>query len=112
MVRSHRTRGYMNKASLQLKLSVAAPGGHIRDNDVISGEQPFGNLDAIIRDPAEEHLHAAGLLTVGRKSEEGKRFTGVRLQGPLDEGGLRNLLDFDGAAGGKVGTSLVRLRAV
>src|ERR1700739_323935 len=79
-------------ASLQWEMSVAAPSGHVGNHDVIPGLKSLGNLHTVVGSVAEENLHAVGLLAVIGKFEESEWRTRARLQGPLDESGLRDLL--------------------
>jgi hypothetical protein len=99
------------KPLLQLEAPVAAPVGHVRDDDLIAGAESLLDLHAVGRDAAENHVDAASLLVIVRKLEQGKRRAGTCLERPFHISGRRNLLDFDCATCGKVRARLVRLRA-
>ena len=85
------------------------PGGHVRDDDAVAGLQSLCNLNAVVGRLTEENLDAGGLRAVIGHFEEGKRVASVRLEGPLDESGLRNFLDIDGTASGEIGARFAGL---
>ena len=72
---------------------VAVPGRHVGDDDAVAGLQALGNLHAVVGSPPKDNVHAGGVIAIVGNLEEGERVAGVRLQGPLDEGGLWNSVD-------------------
>ena len=95
----------------EFELVVAVPGGHVGNDDAIAGLQALGNLRAVIGDAAEENLNTLGLFSIAGDSVKGNRRAALGLQWIFDEGGDGDPLNFNGAAGRKIGASFTRLRA-
>ena len=69
---------------------------------MITGQETLGNLHAIVGRSTQKNFDAAGPLAVIGKLEEVQGPPGVSLQWPFDNGGLRNILNIDRTAGGKI----------
>jgi hypothetical protein len=92
-------------------LGVALPGGHVGNDDVITGPKALRDLDAVAGNAAENDLDALRLLPIFGNLVEQERASALGLQRPLEESRQGDFLDLDGTAGRKVKAVFPRLRA-